>query len=522
MILTHILACLAATVTAAGTQGQAPPTTIPAGCAELQRAFPSKLFLPGSEVYAHEARSFWSNTELQSPGCVFRPACALDVSAAVRASRRTGTPFAVRGGGHMGVPGANSIGGHGVLVVMSALTAMEVSPDGARVTLGPGLRWGDVYGFLAPRGLAVAGGRLAPVGVPGLLLAGGVSFHGNRRGWAADNVVAYEVVLADGRVVAATAEGAEADLFWALKGGGGGGHHLGVVTRFTLRAFASGVVWGGVHTVSGEHMGAFLDAVAAYAAEGGDVDPRSHIVPMVIPLGPGAIAASVMLFYDGEGTAAAAAELEAAARACFAPFLALPALMSSVGPKTLAAFAEENAALVRDGISDVFAAGTAVGRDRDELLRGLRATLGAFLGALPALYAVVPPERVHLVSLDWQPIGAAWQAGSRAANPGGSPLSVVDPDAKGTYLAWALVAEWVGDEYDGLAMEWVESTTRAIEEAARREGVWDAFTYMGDAAGFQEVFPGYGEENSRRLVEVALKYDPEMVFQELWPGGFRL
>lgn len=61
-------------------------------------------------------------------------------------------------------------------------------------------RWGDVYGLLEPNDLAVQGGRLSPIGVPGLLLVGGISFYGNARGFACDDIVNYEIVLADGSV----------------------------------------------------------------------------------------------------------------------------------------------------------------------------------------------------------------------------------------------------------------------------------------------------------------------------------
>lgn len=60
---------------------------------------------------------------------------------------------------------------------MSNLSAIELSADNSNLTVGPGWRWGNVYSWLQPYNLTVAGGRLAPVGVPGLLLAGGVNFR---------------------------------------------------------------------------------------------------------------------------------------------------------------------------------------------------------------------------------------------------------------------------------------------------------------------------------------------------------
>ena len=72
-------------------------------CAALEKVFPDMLFYPDDAVYQYEVTQFWSDTELMSPGCVFRPTAASHVSTAVLASQKTKEPFAVRGGGHMGI-----------------------------------------------------------------------------------------------------------------------------------------------------------------------------------------------------------------------------------------------------------------------------------------------------------------------------------------------------------------------------------------------------------------------------------
>jgi FAD/FMN-containing dehydrogenase len=103
------------------------------------------------------------------------------------------TPFAIRGGGHMPIANAANINSTGVLLATSGLSGLELSADKSVVFVGPGATWGNVYKYLEPHGLAVVGGRLGVVGVPGLLLGGGVSFFGNQYGWASDNVVLFEV-----------------------------------------------------------------------------------------------------------------------------------------------------------------------------------------------------------------------------------------------------------------------------------------------------------------------------------------
>ena len=115
--------------------------------------------------------------------------------------------------------------------------------------------WADVYSYLEPYGLAAAGGRLGPVGVPGLLLAGGINFFGNQVGFGCDTVVNYEVVLANGTIVEANRT-SHSDLFWALKGGSS---NFGLVTRFDMETIQSTKVWAGTYTVAGEYVDRFLD-----------------------------------------------------------------------------------------------------------------------------------------------------------------------------------------------------------------------------------------------------------------------
>ena len=110
---------------------------------------------------------------------------------------------------------------------------------------------------------------MAPVGVPGLILGGGISFFSNKLGWACDNVASYEVVTASGLVV--TASSTEfPDLYWALRGGGGS--NFGVVTNFKLHAFPQGHMWGGQRIFTENNFKGVLDAVFNFATVGSSRD----------------------------------------------------------------------------------------------------------------------------------------------------------------------------------------------------------------------------------------------------------
>jgi hypothetical protein len=97
--------------------------------------------------------------------------------------------------------------------------------------IGGGARALDVVNVTDPLGLAAVTGSVGAVGMSGLTLGGGYGSLIGRAGLALDNLLAAEVVLADGRIVEARHDN-EPELYWALRGGGG---NFGVVTQMHLR-----------------------------------------------------------------------------------------------------------------------------------------------------------------------------------------------------------------------------------------------------------------------------------------------
>jgi len=179
-----------------------------------------------------------------SPVAVVRPADAADVATAVGFARDAGLELSVRSGGHDSLGRSTNDGG--LVIDLRSLADIEV--EGDLVTIGGGATWGAVAAALAEHGLAISSGDTKTVGVGGLTLGGGVGWFVRLWGLAIDSLQHAEVVLADGRIVTASAS-SEPDLFWALRGGGG---NFGVVTRFTFRAnpLPDGVVSGAIDLAS--------------------------------------------------------------------------------------------------------------------------------------------------------------------------------------------------------------------------------------------------------------------------------
>jgi FAD/FMN-containing dehydrogenase len=172
------------------------------------------------------ARSVWNGAVDRHPRLIARCRGAADVAAAVRFARDRDLEIAVRGGGH-NVAGT-AVCDDGIVVDLSAMRAVRVDPAGRTAWVQGGALWGDVDHETQAHGLATTGGIVGHTGVAGLTLGGGIGFLMRKHGLAVDNLLAAEVVTADGSILRASAH-EHPDLFWALRGGGG---NFGVVASF--------------------------------------------------------------------------------------------------------------------------------------------------------------------------------------------------------------------------------------------------------------------------------------------------
>lgn len=260
------------------------PDVVPHGltklaCKLLHHRYPAQTFFEGCETYIYETQTqYWSAAAYDSPACVFVPQDAQQVAQAVTTLASTQTKFAIRSGGHMPVTGYNAIGSSGVLLSTSNLSTLALCDDDAIVSVGAAHRWRDVYSYLQPYNLTAVGGRVGGVGVSGLLLGGGISFHSNQYGFAADNVVRYQAVLSNGHIIEATASNKHSDLFWALKGGG---NSLAIVTRFDLLTVPSPGVWVGISQYSPGDSAKYLDAIYSFGKYG-SADSKAAIIPTIL------------------------------------------------------------------------------------------------------------------------------------------------------------------------------------------------------------------------------------------------
>jgi len=192
---------------------------------KLTQQLDGRLSTPGDTLYG-AATAIWAKPFTGLPRAIAHCRTPKDVQSAIRAARQCGLPLSVRGGGHDWAGRALC---EGIVIDLSPMNDAVIDRHSASIS--GGVRASDVVAVTDPLGLAVVTGSVGAVGMAGLTLGGGYGPLIGRFGLALDNLLAAEVVLADGRIVVAD-HNKEQELYWALRGGGG---NFGVVTNMQHR-----------------------------------------------------------------------------------------------------------------------------------------------------------------------------------------------------------------------------------------------------------------------------------------------
>jgi hypothetical protein len=205
---------------------------------KLRQSLRGPLIEPGHSDY-DDVRKLYNAMIDKRPRMIARCVDVADVIAAVNFGRDNDLLVAIRGGGHSG-PGLGSCD-DGLVIDLSLMKGVRIDPQRRRVRVAAGCTQGDVDHAAHAFGLAVPAGVVSTTGISGLTLGGGTGHLTRKYGLTIDNLLAADVVLADGRFVTASEE-ENADLFWALRGGGA---NFGVVTSFLFQAHPVETVFGG-------------------------------------------------------------------------------------------------------------------------------------------------------------------------------------------------------------------------------------------------------------------------------------
>ncbi|KXJ88667.1 hypothetical protein Micbo1qcDRAFT_184878 [Microdochium bolleyi] len=453
-----------------------------------------RLLFRNTTAYTEREESFFSLNERLAPTCIFQPADKHEVSLGLTTLLEVpGCQLAIRSGGHHHAAGINNIH-RGVTIDLVKLNGVSYSKDSRTTAVGPGAQWGDVYRYLDPLGLAVAGGRDATVGVGGLIVGGGNSFYSARRGMVCDGVVRFEVVLANGDIVTADKDN-NADLWVALKGGN---NNFGIVTSFELDTFENGPLWGGTVYYAQDKRRPLIDAFVGFAEKVDDNTASSSILfwswqPSVKSTLIGTSLVNVdNVVYDEPHK----------------DFFAIDNTTSSMRSTTITDLTEELefAGEIYDCVEFTFS------------FKNDPRVLNKVIDLHDAVVAEFDQQTQDFISVAmFQPLAKSYANEGLAR--GGNVLGL---DLFGETRVLSIIWLQVKPEHVRSARKLVQGWYDEIQAFARsidRDSDW---VYLNYAYGTQDPISGYGKGNVEKIRAAAAKYDPKGAFQTRVPGGFKI
>jgi FAD/FMN-containing dehydrogenase len=445
----------------------------------LRATVSGHVIVPADADY-DRARSVWNGNIDRRPSAVVRCRGAEDVAATIALARTHNQPFTVRGGGHN--YGGYAIADDTLMIDLSEMKAVTVDPAARRAVCGGGATWGDVDAATQAHGLAVPGGFVSHTGIGGLTLGGGVGWLLRKAGLTCDNLVAGEIVTADGRIRRFSAD-EHPDLFWAVRGGGG---NFGVVTSFEYQLHPVGPLvhlglffWGvdqgaaalrfcrdTIATLPDE-MGVFVAGLSA---------PPAPFVPAAMHFAPG-YALAVVGFGSTEEHAATVAPIRAGLPPAWElvtslPYTALQRMFDESAPWGLPAYEK---ALYIDHLSD--------------------AVIDVFTEHLPRKQS----------PLSFVPIFVMGGAYSRIADDASA-----FGGRRGAGLVFNISASVPAPEMFEAERAWVRDFWSALRPHAGSSG-----SYVNFMNEYEEdrVRAAYGATKYDRLARIKAEYDPDNVFR---------
>jgi FAD/FMN-containing dehydrogenase len=431
-----------------------------------------QLIRPEDDGY-DEARTVFYGGYDRRPALVVRVKDATDISHVIALARESGLELAVRSGGHS-VAGHSTIDG-GIVLDLTEMKNLELDVEGRTAWAQTGLTAGEYTAAAGAHGLATGFGDTGSVGIGGITLGGGVGYLVRKHGLTIDDLLAAEVVTADGELLRVDAE-SHPDLFWAIRGGGG---NFGVATRFQFRLHEVDEIVGGmlILPATPEIIASFVTEAEAAPEELSTIANVMTAPPM--PFLPaevqGQLVIMAMLVYAGE-------EVEAGQRAV-APFRALAEpIVDLLKPIPYPEIYPPE--------DDDFHP-TAVARTMfiDSIDRDVSQTILQHLRASDA------PMRVAQIRV----LGGAMAR---------VPAEATAFAHRSSRIMVNVAAFYEGTEYRAAREAWVSHFAAAL-----RQGEGGAYVGFLGEEGEERVREAYPKSTWDRLAEIKRRYDPTNVFR---------
>jgi FAD/FMN-containing dehydrogenase len=438
---------------------------------QLRRQLNGRLVTPDDPVYDQVRTIFYGGFD-RRPQLIVQAADAADVARVIALARDTGLELAVRSGGHS--PAGHCTIDGGMVLDLSAMRGLDLDPQTRTAWAQPGLTAGEYTTAAAAHRLATGFGDTGSVGIGGITLAGGVGFLVRKHGLTIDNLLAAEMLTADGELLNVNADN-HPDLFWALRGGGG---NFGVATRFQFQLHPLDQIVGGILLLpaSAEVVAGFI-ALAEAAPEELSTIANVMVAPP-LPFLPaelhGQLIIMAMMAYAGE--------VQAGQRA-LAPFQALATPLADMVKPT--PYPE----IYPPEDPSYHPAAVAQTMFLDQVDHQVAETI---IGYLEASDASVRVAQLRVLG------------GAMARVPAGETAFV--------HRRSAIMAN-VASFYDGAAdkpvrQAWVDEFAATLRQSD--DGAYVGFLTDADPGRVRQAYPGSTWD---RLVQVKARYDPTNLFR---------
>jgi FAD/FMN-containing dehydrogenase len=434
----------------------------------LRAAFSGTVLELGDDGY-DEARRVHNGMIDRQPALIARCRNTADVADAVRFARETGLEICVRGGGH-NVAGRAVIDG-ALMIDLEPMKGIHVDPTRRTLRAQGWVLWGELNREAAAHGLATTGGAISTTGIAGYTLGGGLGWLMAKHGLGCDNLVAVELVTAEGSILDVNEE-SDPELLWALRGGGG---NFGVAASLKYRLHPYTMIVGGLiahpFEAAGDVLRFYRDAVA-----GASDDLSVFCVLGHAPDGSGTKITALVVFHTGTP--------EEAERD-LAPFKGFGSpLMVHVEPMPYPVMNTLLDANYPAGSLNYWLSSFTTG-----LSDGMIDTMIERFASVPSPMSAILLEHFH------------------------GEVCRIDPTATAVphrEEGWNLLlpSTWLDPASTGQNIAWTRETHAALAEHLTQRR-W--LNYLGDDQGVDAIRGAYGP-NYDRLVQVKRRVDPENVF----------
>ncbi|KAF5354563.1 hypothetical protein D9758_011191 [Tetrapyrgos nigripes] len=482
-------------------------------CTTLSETLPDPAIVhfPGSAEYEDQQLDYFisQQTELH-PSCRVSPTTSSEVSLVVKTLTEHSCPFSVRSGGHMSWRASNIA--RGIALDLGQLNGIDVDEKKGAVRLGPGSNWGRVYTALEPYNLSTVGGRVPEVGVGGYFLGGryisfhvpmdqldsnhcddsigGISLLSFRHGFGSDNVINYQVVLANGTLVNANAT-SHPDLFWALKLGS---TNFGIVTRFDVFTYPLAEIWSGgrIYALDPQETPQLLHNWVSFSRK--SASSRGELQAVVLGKG------SVTVWHGSLDPSPSP------------PLSTATSITDTTRSTTLLKFLDE----LQPGLGD---------QKRTRWFTFTVKLDATFLWDVHSYAREIYDELGHVSELQWeiaiQPIAKSFMRAS--SETGANPFRNVLMESKEDLALILLISTWRDQSNDKAMYKAMSKLGAWSEDTARQRRILNNFLYLNYANEEQSVYArSVNQEDLARMRRVKKMYDLDNALGRLWKGGFKI